>query len=377
MFDSKSPIVKYVGYFIIGFFLLIIIISFGMPDFMSRLGLDQSIVATVNGEPIHRFTFLRYRDTRFGHMRNEKMTDYILNSLIQETLMMQKARKEGFDATDERIMRTIKEMQAFKDETGRYSAERFDLVLKQNNMSFSEFYKLVKDDLTRREMDNSIRLGIAVTSRDAKDEFIANNSKFQIRYAFLSKRDLKKRYARRVTVTDAEVEEELKKNIKNIKDPKTDRKRMRKKLEKKKLADLESQLIADINAVAQKGGLFGAAATILRGERSMSLPFKAGEQVKDSGKKKRQLGFLANSPVFSEKLLNLKPGQSSPAIKTAEGIYIFTPVVQNIARKKPEKKDLEKAKESIRYGHYRTVAMNMMKQMSMESKIIKNLKTQK
>lgn len=258
MFDSKSPIVKYVGYFIVGFFLLIIIISFGMPDFMSRLGLDQSIVATVNGEKLHRFDFLRYRDNRFGHINNEKMTDYILNSMIQEKLMLQNAQNEGFSVSDDRIMRSIKEMRHFKDEkTGLYSAERFELVLKQNNMSFSEFYKLVKDDMIRREFDSSVRIGIGVASEDAKSGFIAGNSKFQVRYAFLSSSDLKKRYKNQIAVSDSEIEEELKKNVKDIKDPKTDRKRMKTRLEKGKLADLENKLIAELNAIAAKGGSFG------------------------------------------------------------------------------------------------------------------------
>ena len=52
MFDSKSPVMKAVGYTIIRFFALIIIISFGMPDFMSRIGMDNSIIALVNGQKV-------------------------------------------------------------------------------------------------------------------------------------------------------------------------------------------------------------------------------------------------------------------------------------------------------------------------------------
>jgi len=71
MFDSKSPVVKIVSYTITGFFVLIIVISFGMPDFISRMGLDQSSVAVVNGEKVDRYDFLRYRDSRFGDMRGD------------------------------------------------------------------------------------------------------------------------------------------------------------------------------------------------------------------------------------------------------------------------------------------------------------------
>jgi len=375
MFDSKSPIVKYVGYFIIGFFLLIIIISFGMPDFMSRLGLDQSTVGTVNGEKIHRLAFLRYKDQRFRNVKDNKMDDYILNNMIQELLLLQKAKGEGFSVSDERIHKSIKEMAAFKDETGTYSPQRFELVLNQNHLSFTEFVSLIKDDMTRREFDASIRMGIAVTEEDAMAKYTADNSKFQVRYGYLATRDFKKRNKNSIIVTNEEVEAELRKNLKEIKDPKTDRKRIKTKLTRKKLADLENRLIAQLNAVSAKKGSFGAAAGLLKGQLSMSAQFKAGDQVKDSGKKGKSLSLLANSAIFRKHLMSLKPGQVSPAIKTATGIYIFTPVVQTIAKEKPKEEEMEKTRTNISFNHYRTISMNILKQLSMESKIIKNLKT--
>ena len=103
MFDSKSPVVKIVGYIIIGFFGLIIIISFGMPDFISRMGLDESIVASVNGEKVHRLDYLRYRDNRFRHLKNQKdADDMILNYYIGDVLILQKAKELGFDVSDDK-----------------------------------------------------------------------------------------------------------------------------------------------------------------------------------------------------------------------------------------------------------------------------------
>ena len=66
MFDAKHPVIKVAGYIIVGFFVLIIIISFGMPDFLSRMGLDQNTVAKVNGEVIGYMDFIRYRDTHMN-----------------------------------------------------------------------------------------------------------------------------------------------------------------------------------------------------------------------------------------------------------------------------------------------------------------------
>lgn len=376
MFDSKSPIVKYVGYVIIGFFLLIIIISFGLPDFVSRLGMDQNTVATVNGEQINRLSFIRYRDLRFRNFRDEKMLDYILNNMIQEVLLLQKAKAEGFSISDEGVLRNIKEMPAFRGQDGKYDPKQFELVLNHYHMSFSEFLKLKQDERILESFNRAVQMGLTVSEEDARAKYIADNSKLQIRYSFLSSRDFKKRNP--VTVSDAEVEAELKKNIKEIKDPKSDRKRIKSKLTRKKLAALENQLISQINALANKKGSFGAAAGLMRGKLSMSAPFKPGEQVKDSGKKGKSLSLLANSALFRKNLLTLKPGQVSPAIKTATGIYVFTPVVQQIADGEIKKvEDIDKVRSSIMGNHYRTVSMNISKKLNMESEIIKNLKTGK
>jgi len=92
MFDQKNVISKYVGYFLIGFFLFIIILSFGMPD-VTGCNNDRTSIAVVNGQKVHHLDFLRYRDTKFAQFRNQKMDSFILDNYILELMLIQKAEK--------------------------------------------------------------------------------------------------------------------------------------------------------------------------------------------------------------------------------------------------------------------------------------------
>ncbi|PKL39741.1 MAG: hypothetical protein CVV44_05835 [Spirochaetae bacterium HGW-Spirochaetae-1] len=376
MFDSRSPIVRFVGYTVIGFFLLIIIISFGMPDFLSRIGLDKTIVATVNGKKVHVLDFLRYRDTRFRNLRSKEMEDMILNNFIAEVLLLQYAEKLGFTSTDEYIMRTIKEMDDFKDPaTGKYSPERFKLILEQNRLSFTEFYKLIKNDMTKSGFYRQIGMGLSITNDDARAEYIADKSKLQIQYAFLAAADLKKQYARALNVTEEEISREMKISTADLKDPKTDKNRIKAKLEKRKLEAVEDSIIERINALAANNGSFTAAAAILQGQQGLSTVFKIGEQPQDSKKDGKPLTLLANSPVFRDNCLILKKGSASQVIKTPSGLFIFTPVMSEIPKSEPDDKELDSIKKRMQYERLNALSMNLMQKLNEESKIIKNLKT--
>ena len=126
MFDSKSPVVKIAGYILIGFFTIIIIISFGVPDFMSRLGMDESTVAIINGEKIHILEYLRYRDNisrRYKKADSKKFQKQILDSLIRYRLQLQKADDVGIEVSEESVKRFIRSLPMFKDKAGDFKYE--------------------------------------------------------------------------------------------------------------------------------------------------------------------------------------------------------------------------------------------------------------
>ena len=120
MFDAKHPVIKVAGYIIVGFFVLIIIISFGMPDFLSRMGMNPNTVAKVNGEVIGYMDFIRYRDTHmFGKTDDQKQQRMIIERMIQEKLLVQLAKKEGIVVTKGEIKSVIRNR--FSDNAGSFN----------------------------------------------------------------------------------------------------------------------------------------------------------------------------------------------------------------------------------------------------------------
>jgi hypothetical protein len=375
MFDSKSPVVKIVSYAVTGFFVFIIVLSFGMPDFISRMGLDQSAVAVVNGEKVDRFDFLRYRDSRFGDMRGDsKMDAMILTYYINDVLFLQEARKNGFYVTDKGVKDYIKNIPGLRDPaTGAINEERLNFFLERINMSFLTLQKTVRKELLRDRFMQFIRMGVAVTPAEVAREYAASIASIQIKYSHLSPVDLANTYRNETTVTDAEVTAEMEKNKKEVKDPKTDRERVKKKLETAKLNRLKKEIVEKVDAIAMKNGSFDEAQAVLRGTVSLSKIFKPGDRVTDD--RGQAIASINNSKLFLEGFMELGENRASRIISADSGLYLFTPVMKNFKKDTPTEKDYKTIAGNLEQESIRMIQGNMMQKMYESAKIIKNLKT--
>jgi len=375
MFDQKSAMSKYVGYFLIGFFLFIIILSFGMPD-VTGCGTDRSAIAIVNGQKVNNLDFLRYRDTKFAQFRNQKMDSFILDNYILELMLIQKATKTGFNITEDRISRYVKNSPEFKNpSTGKFDPEYFQAILRNNRLDLTEFEKLVRRDFTLNDYKFFLSIGGASSKEDILTKNIVDNSSIQIQYSFLSDEDLKNRFKNEIAVSDADVDNEIKSNNVKISDPTTDRARIKKQVEDKKLEKIKNDLSEKINAIASSNGTFASANSILNGKVAKTSKFKIGEPVKTDEKEPKLIPALNNSGIFADKCLMLEKDKTSPAIITGSGIYIFSPFVKVIPSALTDEETLKKASDTANYGSANMITRNLLKEMNEKSKIVKNLKT--
>lgn len=375
MFDSNSPAMKVVGYILIGFFALIIIISFGMPDFISRIGKDPTTIARVNGEPVHTLDFLRYRDTRFRHLRDRDMSEFILNNYISEVLIRQDANKNGIKISDDKVIRTIQGFQDFREPgTGKFDYDRFLMVLHQNQMNEDDFRKTLKKDLLRDQYFWLLGLGIAVDDREIQEHQMISGSKVSVRYASIPVFELKKRNSALIAVTDQEIDQAMK-NQKEVKDPRTDRERVRTMLEDQKFAELKKNIQEKINKMSAEGKSFAEAQALLGATAAESAPFVIGEPVKENSKEGKPLTELSESPVFRSTCLSLNTGQTSPLILSASSLWIFTPIIKQFKTEPVKPEGSAELKRNIEYQRLSLLSQNMMRKLSEEAKIIKNLKT--
>lgn len=376
MRNSENKLVKYTGYFLLAFFVGIIVFSFGMPDMTSCGAANQGTIAVVNGKNVHTLDFLRYRDMKFSQFRNQKMDSFILDNFLMEILLQQKAEKDGFGMTEDRISRIIKNSRDFSNpSTGKFDPDYFQAVLRNNRLSIDEYEKIMKREITISDLRFMINTGSAVSKEEIASKAIADSSNIQVQYSFLSTEDIKKRYEKEITVTDSDIDSEIAASKVKISDPKTDREKIRKELEEKKLEKIKNDLAEKINAVATSGGSFSNAAAILNGKISKSAPFKIGEPVKSEGKDSKEIFALSKSPVFADKCLALDINASSPVITSAGGLYIFTPVVKSYKTEAPDAENAEKIRQSLVTGNITMLTKNLFKEMSEKSKIVKKLKT--
>ncbi len=376
MRNADNKIVQYTGYFLLAFFVAIIVFSFGMPDMTSCGSTSQGTVAVVNGKKVHALDFLRYRDTKFSQFRNQKMDSFILDNFIIELLLQQKAEKDGFDVSEDRISRIIRNSADFRNpSTGKFDPEYFQALLRNNRLSIEEYEKIMRREITISDLRFLINIGGAVSKEEISSKAIADSSNLQIQYAFLSNEDMKKRYEKEITVTDADIDSEIAASKVKISDPKTDREKIKKELEEKRLEKIKNDLTEKVNAVSSSGGSFTAAAAILNGKVMKSAPFKIGEPVKTDDKESREIFAISKSPVFIDKCLALNLNISSPVIASANGLYIFTPVVKTYKTDAPDAENSEKIRRTLLTGNITMLTRNLIKEINENSKIVKNLKT--
>lgn len=375
MFDQKNTISKYVGYFLIGFFLFIIILSFGMPD-VTGCGSDRSSIAVVNGQQVHHLDFLRYRDTKFAQFRNQKMDSFILDNYIMELILIQRAEKTGFKITEDRITRYIKNSPEFKNpSTGKFDPEYFQLILRNNRLDLSEFEKLIRRDFTLNDYKFFLSTGGVTSKEDVLTKNIIDNSSIQIQYAFLSTEDLKQRFKSELSVTDSEIDAEIKNNSVKISDPITDRTRIKQQIEDSKIEKIKNDLAEKINSIASKDGTFQAANSLLNGKIAKTSKFKIGEPLKTEEKEPKAIPALNNSPIFMDKCLALGIDKTSPAIIASSGIYIFSPSLKVIPPATSDEETIRKESGAGNYASANMIIRNLLKEMNEKSKIIKKLKT--
>ena len=374
MFDSKHPVIKVAGYIIVGFFVLIIIISFGMPDFLSRMGFDQNTIAKVNGETIGYMDFIRYRDTHmFGKTEDPKQQQrMIIERMIQEKLLVQLAKKEGIVVTEKEIKNVIRTR--FSDTTGTFNEAFFKNFLDRFHMGLTDYYKYVENEIYIGKLQNLLLAGVSVTPLEIVTDYRVQNTKLKIQYAFLSNQEIAKRFAADTMVTDEEVDAELKKNPKELKDPKTDRQRIKEKLVNEKLEKIKQDIASKIDALAANGMPFVQAQAILKGVVSYSNEFKPGDLIREKDDKGRILYPLQESKIFQSDIFSLPQGITSRCIQGFDGLYIFTPVVRVIPDANVPDKEKQMIDQNLYYTKANALYISILTHLFEKSKIIRNQK---
>ena len=218
------------------FGLLLVIGAFVLTSvFVGAMGGDAErtdAVASVNGEaiPVERYqrryqayldAYSRVYRERFSPELAEQLglPQQAVNDLVQEALVVQRARAEGLEVSDEELNAQIQAVPAFQD-NGRFSLRRYQEFLKRRGTSAGAFEGDVRRELTRMKVETTVKGGIKVSEAELEHAFVVRREEARAAWALVDVGAL----AATAAAGDDEVQAYLKEHASEFKQP--DRRRI-------------------------------------------------------------------------------------------------------------------------------------------------------
>ncbi|PYM17288.1 MAG: hypothetical protein DMD81_09525 [Candidatus Rokuibacteriota bacterium] len=160
-------------------------------------GSERDAIATVNGEtiPVERYKrrYQSYMDT-YAQIYKDKFTpelaermglpQQVVNDLVQEALVFQRARAEGLEVTDEELNAQIQAVPTFQ-EGGRFSMRRYQEYLRGRGMPASTFESDVRRELTRMKVESLVRSGVKVSDAEVERAFAQQRESVRAAWALV------------------------------------------------------------------------------------------------------------------------------------------------------------------------------------------------
>lgn len=184
----------------------------------SITGGDSTAVATVNGEEIgvdryqQRYQsyvefYRQLYQERFTPELAERLglTQQVLNDLIQETLVLQRARVEGIEVGDAEVRARIQAIRAFQED-GRFSQERYIRVLGQARVDPAAFEEEQRREILKRKVEATIKGGVKVSEAEARQAYDFRREKVKAAWVQV---EIQPRLAK-LAATDGEIDAYLK-----------------------------------------------------------------------------------------------------------------------------------------------------------------------
>ena len=184
-------------------------------------------IARVNGEaiPVDRYqrryqAYLEaysqiYRD-RFTPDLADRMglPQQVLNDLIQEAIVVQRARTEGLSVSDEELNVQIQQIPAFQD-AGRFSMKRYQDVLKRRGYTATTFEGEVRRELTRSKVEKLVKGGVHVSDAEVERNYALQREQIRAGWAFVELQPI----LTGTTASDEEIATYLKANEAQFRQP--------------------------------------------------------------------------------------------------------------------------------------------------------------
>ncbi len=164
---------------------------------ISGNGAARDAVATVDGEAIPFERYQRryqayveaysqvYRD-RFSQELAERLgiPRQVVNDLVQEAVILHRARKEGLEVSDEELNAQIQAFPALQ-EGGRFTLRRYQEFLKRRGLTATAFETDLRRELTRLKVEGAVRGGVKVAPAEVEHAFVLRREEIRAAWALV------------------------------------------------------------------------------------------------------------------------------------------------------------------------------------------------
>ena len=175
--------------------IIVVFIFWGVGSFRTQ---RANLLAKVNGEPITLTQFQRLYAQRLEQLQQMfrgQLTDELLKQLnlpgqifeelVRRVLIAQAAEEMGLKVTADEVRLAIARIHVFQ-ENGRFSPERYRLILRGMRISPTDFETEVKTQLLEAKLRRLLTTPIVATTSEARERFLFANEALKVGYVKLS-----------------------------------------------------------------------------------------------------------------------------------------------------------------------------------------------
>ena len=322
---------------------------------LTGCGFKKDVIVKVNGESITQSQFDKAFKSAVGNsvfaqmginVKKDKnnflylmIKDKVINEIIVKILLEEEIQKKNIKVTNEDM---DKEFKTIIDKVG--SKEKFDEILKQNNISFSKFKKDLKEEVKMKKLVSTIS-SAKVSEAEARKFYNKNLSKFKYPDKVRASHIL-------ISANPEEIKEQIMSDAKN------------KNLSKEEIkAKVDKELALKLEKAKK------ILAEVKKDPSSFEKLAKENSEDFKSAKKGGDLGFFSKNEMvepFAKVAFAQKPNTISDIVQTPYGYHII--LVKD--RMKAGQEPFEKVKGDIIFYLENQADIKVME------KLVDSLKTQ-
>jgi peptidyl-prolyl cis-trans isomerase D len=143
-----------------------------VADYAAKVG-KEKITMVQYQEALDRMQEF-YRNLYKGNIPDDVLKRLDLNkrtiqALVDQKLLVDEAKKQGFTATDQEVSDAVTENKSFQDESGRFDRSRYTQVLQANGMTPALYEHRLRDDIIADKFRNMVKGSVYITDNELKD----------------------------------------------------------------------------------------------------------------------------------------------------------------------------------------------------------------